>query len=446
MHGVAKVALDEFQRRDEETKRKKKIEVYLNIRDKIFSKTQNGSFDLDGLRYTAELLSKNPDIYSLWNYRKRTLSKLKENHCPHTDYAENDQKKSSFDNLCKRELELTETCLQKNPKSYGAWHHRFWVISRCIDKINIDFKCEVKRCDALLFLDGRNFHCWDYWRLLCNFFDVSTYDRLIYTKSKIDYNFSNYSAWHCRANLLLNDIKAKNYRQINVETYKFESKLVLEGIFTDVRDQSAFFYKIWLLNLIDSRRRDLSITKVDVEDDSLTIYFNDHVNIKSDSIVFRVGNDYRSNFDWKAEDGSRCFKIWTCKSNDALLMRDSDTFEINWLVQNRNLEFHMNRNRIITGSRDFVPVNEIGCTVTEELTANDELRECVRSELGILSQLVEMDPNEKWPLLIYTLALQKVDREVNKDRIISGLEKLKTIDPIRMRYYDYLRNDLGFLN
>ena len=71
----------------------------------------------------------NPDDYNSWNYLKRNLKSVK------------------------RHLELTQLAIQLNPKSYAAWHHRFYIFKE---------NYEHKLCNILLNLDKRNFHCWNY--------------------------------------------------------------------------------------------------------------------------------------------------------------------------------------------------------------------------------------------------------------------------------------------
>lgn len=49
-----------------------------------------------------------------------------------------------------------------NPKSYGAWYHRKWVIQFGLSPMDAEFLLLKK----LLKLDARNFHGWDYRRYL----------------------------------------------------------------------------------------------------------------------------------------------------------------------------------------------------------------------------------------------------------------------------------------
>ena len=63
----------------------------------------------------------NPDITTLWNIRKEMLEMVLSffEHFAPANVQDHDA------NL-KKELDLTFQCLQTNPKSYGAWHHRCW--------------------------------------------------------------------------------------------------------------------------------------------------------------------------------------------------------------------------------------------------------------------------------------------------------------------------------
>lgn len=62
------------------------------------------------------------------------------------------------------ELQLTERALRRNPKSYGAWHHRRWSVRRLGTRA--DTGHELALCAQLLAADERNFHCWNYRRFV----------------------------------------------------------------------------------------------------------------------------------------------------------------------------------------------------------------------------------------------------------------------------------------
>lgn len=55
-----------------------------------------------------------------------------------------------------------EIALRANPKSYGAWYHRKWVLSQGLAEV--DFDREFRLLDQLLKADSRNFHGWNYRR------------------------------------------------------------------------------------------------------------------------------------------------------------------------------------------------------------------------------------------------------------------------------------------
>lgn len=55
--------------------------------------------------------------------------------------------------LMQQELDLTERCLLANPKSYGAWHHRFWILQH---HPKADWQQELKLVEKYLKYDERN--------------------------------------------------------------------------------------------------------------------------------------------------------------------------------------------------------------------------------------------------------------------------------------------------
>jgi len=76
MHGIVKTKTDEAQKAVEKKKKEKKIALYVTARDVIFDKMRKNQYDEDGLTITSNILVKNPDIYTFWNYRKKNITKL----------------------------------------------------------------------------------------------------------------------------------------------------------------------------------------------------------------------------------------------------------------------------------------------------------------------------------------------------------------------------------
>ena len=121
-----------------------------------------------------------------------------------------------------KELSLTEQCIRVNPKSYNSWFHRSWLLDQ---DAKIDYEMEFLLCDKCLELDERNckfshkfplyilqkrisclicfiVHCWDYRRTIVAKSKTSMENELNFSTSKINKNFSNYSSWHYRSELL----------------------------------------------------------------------------------------------------------------------------------------------------------------------------------------------------------------------------------------------------
>ncbi len=101
--------------------------------------------------------------------------------------------------------------------------------------------------------DERNFLCWAYryylLEHLCPLLSSdleSFYDNeLIFLRSKIGENLSNYSAWHYRSKYLDKLLDHNPSRRSDLLLTEWQ--LVLSAVYTDCSDQAAWFYIRWLL-------------------------------------------------------------------------------------------------------------------------------------------------------------------------------------------------------
>lgn len=126
------------QQGEEEAKR---ITHYKALTEKLASVTDN----LQVLECTDELLLLNPDFMTAWNARRQALLTI-----------------IIDEEGMKKELLFGVASIKANPKSYGAWYHRKWLL-KLIQSQNVSFDVgtELKLCNKLLDLDSRN--CNLYW-------------------------------------------------------------------------------------------------------------------------------------------------------------------------------------------------------------------------------------------------------------------------------------------
>ncbi|CAG9768960.1 unnamed protein product [Ceutorhynchus assimilis] len=230
MHGRLKVKTTEEQKAEKQKEQQKKLQLYRAGMKKILSTRASDLYDPESFGISTQLLCVNPDIYTLWNYRKEVLLIEKEESSK--DEIEGDNKLAAF---LDKEISLTEQCLIANPKSYGSWHHRYWVLML---HPNPNWDKEFGLCTKYLTYDDRNFHCWDYRRLLINKIGITLPAEIKFSTDCLNNNFSNYSSWHYRSTL----------RQLDENCIEDELNLVQSAVFTDPADSSAWFYFRWVLS------------------------------------------------------------------------------------------------------------------------------------------------------------------------------------------------------
>jgi geranylgeranyl transferase type-2 subunit alpha len=230
----------------EQLARKKRIEAgqireYRHLVEQYLQWRKDDKYDLDALELTTQLLSLNPEWYSVWNYRREIFIRGL-----FVDKPETKQ------DLLTRDLRFLEGCLRESPKVYWIWNHRKWCLENSPDPA---WTRELGLVSKMLELDPRNFHGWHYRRYIVSHIEMATNTSMVeaefnYTTTKINANFSNFSAWHNRAKLIplhLKDDSPEKRRQF----LKKELEYVTQALYTDPDDQSAWLYHQWLVSTDD---------------------------------------------------------------------------------------------------------------------------------------------------------------------------------------------------
>nr|CAD7411183.1 unnamed protein product [Timema poppensis] len=214
--------------------------------------------------------------------------------------------------LLEGELRLTEQCLRYNPKSYGAWHHRVWVL----DNMPVpDWGRELGLCNKYLELD--ELHCWDYRRVVVERSKVPSAKEFDFSTGKIEKNFSNYSAWHYRSKLLpLIHPDPQGRRPIAEKKHEEELELVQSAAFTDPNDQSAWFYQRWLLGRVQPP---LALAQAYVSHNLVSVSLTHSIHLDHTTSVDLVVGGASVPGSWRSSSGHKHSHVWVSFGNPRLL-------------------------------------------------------------------------------------------------------------------------------
>ena len=241
----------------------------LPIQQETFSQAPSGltmEQSREGLEISEALALCQPDDTTVWNTRKRLILSLDRYYfhghiqctyharlpCPSPTYTPSIYHllydfiiyvSQDQENAHLQELQVTLYALQKHPKSYSAWYHRRWVLTQ---QPHPDFKVELKLLNKLLTLDGRNFHAWSYRIWVIAHLDKT--DELSFTKDRIEANFSNFSAWHHRANVWMASLQETQDPMDLFAALEADAHWLQSAYYTEPGDQAAWFYLRWLVD------------------------------------------------------------------------------------------------------------------------------------------------------------------------------------------------------
>ncbi|KAI7995865.1 Geranylgeranyl transferase type-2 subunit alpha 1 [Camellia lanceoleosa] len=195
--------------------------IYIYILVYIYTK--------EALDVNAKLLEANPEYLTAWNYKKFDVEHI-------LSHLETDTEidPDSIKSIYSEELRVMECALARNYRSYGAWYHRKWVLSKGHSSIHQ----ELQLLGVFLKKDSRNFHVWNYQRFIAALKNRSDEEKLHFTTDLINKILSNYSSWH-------NQKAQGSFSKEKVLTAEYD--LVHQALFTNPDDQSGWFYHLWLI-------------------------------------------------------------------------------------------------------------------------------------------------------------------------------------------------------
>jgi len=475
MHGRLKIKTTAQQEAEKLKERKIKLAGYRQVMAAIMSRRKEGIKDEKQLKMTGQVLMSNPDIHTLWNIRRECIHGIiseqnaaseKANSNPEqldannkSDNAVNDAdiisgdaandagmksrdagnassekcdaaKEFNSDELWMKEVELTAQCLMANPKSYGAWHHRCYSLDQMKSP---PWDRELLLCEKFLSADERNFHCWDYRQIAASRLEAvngkaaTAEKELEFTMEKINNNFSNYSAWHYRSKLLpkvypRNDNVDEKYLHIVEESvHHSELELVQNAAFTDPDDSSAWFYHTWLLGNQGETCAKLLFLKT--ENGTLNIATTKAV--AKDDLKISI-NDSQVDMSW--EPGSKYRNCWTAPVADGvkiMVSLNSLDDEVLELVANADKKFELGN---AFKNIRFNP------------KPNEATEKVLLEELDNCQQLLELEPDSKWPTFTLVMIMKTLDSQKYFNEILELFEKLAEIDFMRRNYYQDMKS------
>ncbi|KKK21721.1 hypothetical protein AOCH_006763, partial [Aspergillus ochraceoroseus] len=252
-HGIPRVSAVE---RTEEAHMQElqKIEKYRSLEKVVGEKITAQEYTPETLQKLSELLTKNPEYYTVWNYRRQVLQH------EFSQAASEDTNEAAVNritSLIKTDLQFLIPLLRSFPKCYWIWNYRLWLLDqakRLLPQATARklWQEELALVGKMLSLDSRNFHGWGYRRFVVETLETLSSEEenekslaqaeFGYAKKMISTNLSNFSAWHYRTKLiqrLLNEKSADDEERKQMLDDELE---LIHRALCDPYDQSLWFY------------------------------------------------------------------------------------------------------------------------------------------------------------------------------------------------------------
>ncbi|KAI6829790.1 protein prenylyltransferase [Hortaea werneckii] len=280
-HGIPRVSATAADRSEQaKEKERKQIEQYKSLEKDVGDRIAAKDFSGSTLQAISNLLTQNPEYYTIWNYRRLVLQDAMSREL---SSEQDSAKKESIDEkdvaaaekagltipqreillLVKEDLQFLLPLLKQFPKCYWIWNHRSWLLGTAtkhlptLSSVEL-WQGELGLVTKMLGLDSRNFHGWGYRREVVQELERLSQRSMVesefeYTTKMINSNLSNFSAWHYRSQLIPRLLQEKDAGQDErKQMLDSEFELITRALYTDPYDQSLWFYHQYLMSTLDA--------------------------------------------------------------------------------------------------------------------------------------------------------------------------------------------------
>ncbi|KAJ3411653.1 hypothetical protein HDV05_001862 [Chytridiales sp. JEL 0842] len=421
LHGRKKEPRAHMERSEKQRlKELERIEEYNDLCTKAKELRSQGLFDSELFDLTTRILNKNPEYYSVWNWRRIILKVRWES-------ITTDQ----INQEAMGELRLVEEAVRTYPKSYWLWNHRVWVL---LNMPGPNWTRELKLVNMMLDLDPRNFHGWDYRRFVVRQAGLQdSASEIEYTTKKIEQNFSNFSAWHYRSKMIPRVLTTEDERKRLLEE---DFERVRNAIYTEPNDQ-----KPRTISVIWAKIQKLH------EKLHLTLCFNNHLKLHPKKVRIKL-NQTKLTFENSHVVSNRPDVNLVVDDSNTIRWSNLDLIDLEIEFDSGAFAEFMDTRCVtfakLTGRRQDPCLRPSSQEYTEASRQIDTVpkvdKVVLNRELQSIKELLELEPDCKWPLLMLVYILKEIGGL--DDEAIGALQHLKKIDRERIGYYNDCISDI----
>ncbi|PWY87273.1 geranylgeranyl transferase type II alpha subunit [Aspergillus sclerotioniger CBS 115572] len=253
-HGIPRYSLQAERTEEGRQKELHKIEKYRELDQSVREKIAEHQYTPEILQKISELLTSNPEYYTVWNYRRQVL---RSEFSRAASDGSGETATAQISTLIKNDLLFLVPLLRSYPKCYWIWNYRTWLLDEAKRLLPVPvaqkfWQEELALVGKMLSLDSRNFHGWGYRHFVVETLrelkseeqegKQMTQTEFEYAKKMIGANLSNFSAWHYRTKLIQR-LLSENAASDEERKKMLDDELdLIHRALCDPYDQSLWFY------------------------------------------------------------------------------------------------------------------------------------------------------------------------------------------------------------